>query len=129
GRCRAIRRSDTRSSTARPAPPACRSSHGDGSVSRVSQFEDFEQIDYFTDPSLVEDPYPYFEYLRSMGPVSREPKRGVVAVTGYDEAVPVSRNSDTFSSCNSVIGPYAIFPVPLEGDDVSETIARHRDKL
>jgi cytochrome P450 len=95
----------------------------------VSQFEDFEQIDYFTDPSLVEDPYPYFEYLRSMGPVSREPKRGVVAVTGYDEAVAVYRNSDTFSSCNSVIGPYAIFPVPLEGDDVSETIARHRDKL
>jgi cytochrome P450 len=53
----------------------------------------------------------------------------VVAVTGYDEASEVYREIDTFSSCNSVIGPFAAFPVPLEGDDVSDIIDRHREQL
>ncbi len=50
-------------------------------------------------------------------------------MTGYDEAAEVYRDTETFSSCNSVIGPFATFPVPLEGDDVSEIIDRHRDQL
>ena len=25
---------------------------------------DFDQVDFFTDASLLEDPYPYFEHLR-----------------------------------------------------------------
>ena len=57
------------------------------------------------------------------------PHYGVVAVSGYDEATEVYRNIDTFSSCISVIGPFATFPEPLEGDDVSELIDRHRDQL
>ena len=95
----------------------------------MSRMERFEAVDYFSDPSLVEDPYPYFEYLRSQGPVTRMPHHGVVAVSGFDEAVAVYRDTDTFSSCNSVIGPFASFPIPLEGSDISETIARHRDQL
>jgi len=95
----------------------------------VSQVEKFETVDFFTDPSLIEDPYPYFEYLRSRGPVLRLPHHGVVAVSGYEEAVAVYRDTDTFSSCNSVIGPFARFPVPLEGDDIGESIARYRDQL
>jgi len=95
----------------------------------VSQFEKFETVDFFTDPSLIEDPYPYFDYLRSQGPVWRLPHHGVVAVSGYDEAVAVYRDTDTFSSCNSVIGPFAAFPVRLEGNDVSESIARYRNQL
>jgi cytochrome P450 len=95
----------------------------------VSQQEKYETIDFFTDPSLVEDPYPYFDYLRSQAPVVRLPHHGVVAVTGYDEAVAVYKDTDTFSSCNSVVGPFAPFPVRLEGDDISETIARYRDQL
>ncbi len=95
----------------------------------MSQLERFEKIDFFTDPSLIEDPYPYFDYLRAQGPVLRLPHHGVVAVTGYDEAVTVYKDPDTFSSCNSVVGPFAAFPVRLEGDDISEIIARHRDQL
>ena len=38
---------------------------------------------------------------------------GVVAVTGYDEANEVYRDTDTFSSCNSVVGPFATFNVFL----------------
>jgi cytochrome P450 len=90
---------------------------------------DFERIDFFSDPSLLEDPYPYFDHLRSKCPVTPLAHHGVLAVSGYDEATDVYRDADTFSSCNSVVGPFATFPVPLEGDDVSEIIERHRHQL
>ncbi len=89
----------------------------------------YESVDFFTDESLIEDPYPYFEHLRAKCPVVAMPHYGVVAVSGYEEAIEVYRNIDTFSSCNSVVGPFATFPVPLEGDDVGAIIDRHRDQL
>jgi cytochrome P450 len=90
---------------------------------------DFDAIDFFVGDAYVADPYPYFEFLRSECPVRREPHHGVVMVTGLDEAVEVYRDSDTYSSCNSVTGPFPGFPVALEGDDVSALIAEHRDEL
>lgn len=90
---------------------------------------DWQTIDYFTDESLVDDPYPYLDGLRSQCPVLPLPHLGVVAVTGYEEACEVYRDTDSFSSCNSVIGPFATFPVPLEGDDVSHVVAAHRHEL
>jgi cytochrome P450 len=89
---------------------------------------DFD-ADFFRDPSFVPDPYPYYEHLRAQCPVQREPHHDVVMVTGYDEALAVFHDTDTFSSCNSVTGPFPGFPVPLEGDDISELIERHRDEL
>ena len=88
---------------------------------------DFDTLDFFTDQSLVEDPYPYFEFLRSQGPVVRLPHRNVVAVTGYDEAAAVFRDTDTFSNCNSVVGPFV--PFQAEGDDIDELIARNREQM
>ena len=90
---------------------------------------EFEGIDFFRGDELVADPYPYFEHLRGQCPVLREPHHGVVMVTGYDEAVSVYADAATFSSCNSVTGPFPGFPVPLEGDDVTELIELHRDEL
>jgi cytochrome P450 len=90
---------------------------------------DFDAIDFFRDNSLVSDPFPYFDYLRERGRVWREPHHGVVMVTGYEEAVAVYRDTNTFSSCNSVSGPFPGFPVPLEGNDVSALIEKHREQL
>jgi cytochrome P450 len=90
---------------------------------------DVDAMDFFRDNGLVADPYPYFEALREQCPVRREPHHGVMMVTGYDEAVQVFHDAKTFSSCVSVTGPFPGFPVPLEGDDVSELIERHRDEL
>jgi cytochrome P450 len=90
---------------------------------------DFEQVDFFSDASLLEDPYPDFEFLRAKCPVTPLPHHGVLAVSGWDEATDVYRDPDTFSSCNSVVGPFASFPVPLEGDDVGGIIERYRDQL
>ena len=44
---------------------------------------DLVEIDYFSDSDTAQDPYAYWEALRSEGPVVREPHHGVVAVTGY----------------------------------------------
>jgi cytochrome P450 len=90
---------------------------------------DFDGIDFFRDKAPVRDPYPYFDFLRQQCPVRREPHHDVVMVTGYDEAIAVYHDTDTFSSCNSVTGPFPGFPVPLVGDDVSDLIAQHRDQL
>ena len=90
---------------------------------------DFDAIDFFRDQSVVEDPYPYFDWLRSECPVRRELHHDVVMVTGYEEAVAVYNDTARFSSCNSVTGPFPGLPVPLEGDDVSALIEEHRDEL
>jgi cytochrome P450 len=90
---------------------------------------DWKTLDYFDDASLNDDPYAYYDDLRSECPVLLLPHLGVVAVTGYDEIQDVYRDTETFSSCNSVVGPYAMFPVPLEGDDVGDTIDQYRDQL
>ena len=98
--------------------------------SRNTRGNDWETIDYFGDESLVEDPYPYFEELRAACPVLALPHLGVVAVTGYDEATQVYRDVDTFSSCNSVIGPFATFPRRRSrATSVGDIIDRYRDQL
>ena len=90
----------------------------------------YDAIDFFRDNTFVADPYPYFDWLRGQCPVHREAQHDVFMVTGYDEAVRRLRRPDSFSSCNSVTGPFPGFPVPLEGrDDVSELIEKHRDEL
>jgi cytochrome P450 len=90
---------------------------------------DVEAIDFFRDETMLVNPYPYFEALRAQCPVRREPHHDVVMVTGYDEALAVYNDADTFSSCTSVTGPFPGLPVPLVGDDVTELIERHRDEL
>ena len=90
---------------------------------------DFDAIDFFRAGPLYQDPYPYYEYLRGHGPVWREPHHGVVMVTGYDECTSVYHDTEAFSNCVAVAGPFARWPVPLEGDDISPIIEQYRDRL
>jgi cytochrome P450 len=90
----------------------------------------YEDIDFFRGDDVVADPNPYFDWLREQCPVHREPMHGVFMVTGYEEACAVYTNTTTFSSCNSVTGPFPGFPVELEGrDDVEEQVEQHREQL
>jgi cytochrome P450 len=50
-------------------------------------------------------------------------------ITGFDEAMAVYNDPATFSSCNTVAGPFAEWPVPLEGDDIGEIIEEYRAGL
>ncbi|MGE2724626.1 cytochrome P450 [Mycolicibacterium pulveris] len=87
---------------------------------------DFETVDFFTDETLVPDPYPYFDYLRSKCPVVHATPFNVLAVTGYEEALAVYKDP-AFSSCVSVAGPFSGMPFgPGESDDVTELIEQHR---
>jgi cytochrome P450 len=90
---------------------------------------ELREANFFTDRSVQEDPYPYFDALRSTAPVWREPHYGVFMVTGYEEALAVYHDAANFSSCNAVSGPFKPFPVPFEGDDVSPIIEEYRDGL
>ena len=89
----------------------------------------YEEVDFFTDASLWDDPYPYFEYLRSTGPVCRLPHRNVVAVTGHEEAVAVFGDPATYSAVNSANGPIPDLPFVPEGDDIGEQVARFRPQM
>ena len=88
--------------------------------------ESYETLDFLTDASILEDPAPYYAYLRQC-PVRQVPPHGVAAVTGCDEAVKVWRDSDTYSSCNSTGGPFPGLPVEPGTDDISDLIERCRD--
>lgn len=90
---------------------------------------DLDAVDFFTDNRLLHDPYDYLAALREQCPVRREPHHDVVMITGYEEAVAVYNDNERFSSCTAVTGPFPGFPVPLEGDDISDLIAAHRDEL
>jgi cytochrome P450 len=87
---------------------------------------DYNDVDFFSDPRLVADPYPFYEHLRADCPVTPVPRNGVVAVTGYDELTEVYRDNVTYSSANSSLGP---FPLPFEvsGDDISDQLEAYRD--
>lgn len=91
-----------------------------------------DKINFFTSPEVVANPFPYFDALRSECPVRREPHHNVMMVTGYDEALQVYNDTESFSSCTSVTGPFPGFPVPLEGksrEQIDQLIAEHRGKL
>ena len=90
----------------------------------------FDEVDFFRDNSVVSDPYPYFDELRSKNRIIKEPHHDVYMVTGYDEAVAIYNDVERFSSCISTTGPFPGFPVPLAGrDDIAELIEKHRPQL
>jgi cytochrome P450 len=85
-----------------------------------------ENLDFFTEKSLVDDPYDYYDAIRRC-PVWREPSHGVVMVSGYDEALAVQRDSEqAFSVCNIVSGPWSGIPTKTDSDDISDLIERYR---
>ena len=48
---------------------------------------DVAAVDFFTDNTVLHDPYEYLAAVRNECPVRREPRHGVVMITGYEEAV------------------------------------------
>ncbi|KRE34794.1 cytochrome [Mycobacterium sp. Soil538] len=94
--------------------------------------EDLTTADFFRDSRLTDDPYTFYAAMRDKCPVSREDHYGVTMVTGWQEAVDVYNDAESFSSCISVTGPFPGFPVSLEGregDDLTELIREHRDEI
>lgn len=89
---------------------------------------EFESVDFFSDPSLIPDPYPYFDHLRNRCPVLPRSDQGVMAITGHQEALAVYKDP-ALSSCVSVAGPFSGLPFEPEGDDIGSLIEQHRSQI
>jgi len=89
----------------------------------------FDSADFFTEESLIDDPFPYFDHLRAQCPVHARPHHGVVAVTGYEEAAELWRDPATFSACNAVSGPFPGLPPVPDGVAVDDHVEQHRGEL
>ncbi len=88
---------------------------------------DYDSIDYFTDTGILEDPFPFYEHLRSKCPIEPTGPHGMMAVTGCAEALAIYRDVESFSACNTTSGPFLKFPPSLAGEPLAEVIERRRD--
>ncbi|MGU3498425.1 cytochrome P450 [Mycobacterium sp. C31M] len=87
---------------------------------------DLVEADFFSDYAISQSPYEYWDRLRELGPVTREPHYGVVAVTGYPEVMAAFKDHECFSAVNAIGGPFPPLPFTPDGDDISEQIEAHR---
>ncbi|MFV8819224.1 cytochrome P450 [Haliea sp. E17] len=86
--------------------------------------------DYFTDFSVLKDPYEYFESMRDRGGVYRSTVRpDVIMVTGFEESVEVLRNAEDFSSAIAPQGPALPLPFEPGSGDLREQIEAHRHEF
>ena len=86
---------------------------------------EFEDVNFFSDRSVQDDPYPYFDWVRAQGPVWRDPRHGVFMITGHPEAMTIYADpasfpagdspSGTYSSCNVVSGNFVELSEPFRG--------------
>lgn len=90
---------------------------------------DVREIDYYSDLSLIDNPSSYFSLLREQGPVVYLPRRNVVAVTGFEEGLPIFSDHEHFSAINIATGPIPPLPFAPEGDDISGQIDAYRDGM
>ena len=90
---------------------------------------DYENADFYTDTSLVDDPHSYFEFLRNKNPVTPLPRPDVVAITGYEELIAVMLDAEHFSSVNAVNGPIPGLPFTPQGDDITDQVRAARNKI
>lgn len=89
----------------------------------------FEATDFFTEMSLVNDPQPYFEYLRQQGPAVALKQHPVVAVVGHAEALAIYRDDEHFSAVNAATGPFGL-PFKVGGDkDITPEINEYRGSV
>jgi cytochrome P450 len=90
---------------------------------------DTTERDYFTDKSVLLDPYDYFEEIRARGPVVQLKNRDMLFVTGFKEAVEVLLNKADFSSMIAGPGPAAPLPFEIEGNDISATVLAYERSI
>ena len=90
---------------------------------------DTKERDYFTDPSVLRDPYEYFGEMFAKAPVHQLTSRDILVVTGFDESLEVLKNSHDFSSLISVPGAAYELPFKPEGDDIDAQLQAIRPQV
>ncbi len=87
------------------------------------------QRDYFTDRTVLLDPYDYFEEVRAHGPVVQREDHDMLFITGFAEAVEVLLNKADYSSSIATAGPVAPLPYAVDSDDISAKVAAHSESM
>ncbi len=85
--------------------------------------------DFFTDRTVLLDPYSWLDESRAKGPVREMDEREVVMITGFAEAAAVLLDADAFSSAIAAAGPTAPLPFEARGGDISDQIVEHHHKF
>lgn len=91
--------------------------------------EDFQEPDFFTDHSVLLDPYEALEAVRSQASVRQMESHDFVMITGFVEATQVLLDGEHFSAVISAAGPTAPLPFVPEGDDITGQIAAHHHQF
>lgn len=91
--------------------------------------EDFQEPDFFTDHSVLLDPYEALEAVRSQASVRQMESHDFVMITGFAEATQVLLDGEHFSAVISAAGPTAPLPFVPEGDDITGQIAAHHHQF
>ncbi len=90
---------------------------------------DADERDYFTDRSVLLEPYDFFEEMRSHGPVHQLKNRDMLFITGFKEATEVLLNKADFSSSIATAGPAAPLPYEVDGTDISAKVTAHSESI
>jgi cytochrome P450 len=77
----------------------------------------------------LKDPYAYSAALRVEAPVFQPPERDWFVVTGFDEALKVLCDEDTFSFVTALQSTGAALPFEPIGADISEQVEKQRNDL
>jgi cytochrome P450 len=88
-----------------------------------------EERDYFTDYDIARSPYQFFEAIRAHGPVWQPPGKDYLIVTGFDEMIEVSNNSQDFSAVIGLAGAAAPLPFAPEGSDITAQVEAARPSI
>lgn len=89
----------------------------------------FREPDFFTDHSVLLDPYEALEKVREQAPVVHMKQHDFVMVTGFKEAAAVLLDGENFSSVIAAAGPTAALPFEPAGSDISAQIAAHHNEF
>jgi len=89
-----------------------------------------EELDYFSDYSILRSPFQYFDRLRERGPAAWLEDRQLVMVTGFQECLDILGNDQDFSPVVSNPGA-CLEPLPFtpEGDDITAQLEAHRHEI
>lgn len=91
--------------------------------------ESFQEPDFFTDRSVLRDPFEALAQVRERSPVLHMQQHDFVMVTGFKEAAAILLDGEHFSAVIAAAGPTAPLPFVPKGSDIVAQVAAHHSEF